>query len=136
MVVNSGPGKIPELRIEIVIEEDVVTRYVAMQHVFRMDKPNGIEDLFHPTKLQSKWSLFLLPSEVLPNRCLACKLQDDGVFHGAKISNDAAVIMTKTLINELFPFQEVRSRRVAEFDDSVKTCDHGSDTHANQIPGP
>lgn len=99
-----------------------------------MDKPNGIEKLFHPTKLQSKWDLFLLPIEVLPNRRMACKLQDDGIFEGAIIANDAAVIVTQTLIDELLSFQKVRLRRLTEFDDSVKTCDHRRDTRANQIP--
>ena len=69
-----------------------------------MDKPHGVEKLFNPTKPERKRNLFLLPCKVLPNRCLARKLQDDGIFQDAKISNDAAVVVTKALIDDLLPF--------------------------------
>jgi hypothetical protein len=62
-------------------------------------------------------------------------MQDDGIFQDAKISNDAAVVATKPLIDELLPFQEVRLRRPAELDDGIKTRDNCRDTCANQILG-
>lgn len=97
-----------------------------------MDEPNDIQKLLDPTKPERKWNMFL-PCDMLPNRCLACKLQDDGIIQGAKISDDAAVIATKTLIDELLSFQEVQFRRAEEFDDGIKARDNRCNTCADQV---
>jgi hypothetical protein len=72
-----------------------------------MDETNDIEKLFNPAKPERKRGWALLPCKVLPNGCLARKLQNDGVFQGAKISNNATVVPTKALIDKLLSFQEV-----------------------------
>jgi len=63
-----------------------------------MNETNGIEDLFDPAKPERKWNWFLLPCQVLPDRRLTRKLQDDGTVEGAEISNNTVVDRTETLV--------------------------------------
>jgi len=43
------------------------------------------------------------------------------------------MVATKTLIDELLPFEEVRFRRPTKLDDSIKTRDNRCDAYANYI---
>jgi hypothetical protein len=60
-------------------------------------------------------------------------LQDDSIFQDAKISSNAAVVATKTLIDELLSFEEAQFRRPEELDDGIKTHDNRHNACANQI---
>lgn len=97
-----------------------------------MNKLHGIEKLLDPTKLKREWDLFLV-CDVLPDRCPACKLQYNSIFQDAKISNDAAVVTTKALIDQLLPFKELQLGRPKELDDGIETRDNCGDACANHV---
>jgi len=50
-----------------------------------------------------------------------------------RISNNAVVVATETLIDEFLPFQEMQLRRPEKLDYSIKTCNNCRCACADQI---
>ena len=69
-----------------------------------MDESDSIEKLFDPTRMRN-WFVI---SNILPDICLARKLQNDRIFQKAIVLNNTAMVATKTLIDVFLPFEEVR----------------------------